>query len=169
LRPSGAFSQPERRQQNWALRGRDPSEQGKLIVYTLLKDKLVDGPFQIEARTQQNTEVSQQISLWNQMGSRVNRGHLAVVPIENSIRYVSRLYPRATSGQLPELKRVIAAYLGHIEVVRHTGHAAREALAHYNRALERPKAGDRSALGLELDAHRTLLEWLDDGRSQNKK
>ncbi|SDH19249.1 hypothetical protein SAMN04487926_102484 [Paraburkholderia steynii] len=57
------------------------------------------------------------------MGSRVIRGHLVVVPIENSILYASRLYPRAASGQLPELKRVIAAYLGHIEVVRHTGHA----------------------------------------------
>jgi uncharacterized membrane protein (UPF0182 family) len=123
LRPSGAFSLPERRQQNWALRGRDPSEQGKLIVYTLLKDKLVDGPFQIEARIQQNTEISQQISLWKKMGSRVICGHLVVVPIENSILYVSRLYPRAASGQLPELKQVIAAYLGHIEVVRHTGHA----------------------------------------------
>src|SRR4029077_15792553 len=66
--------------------------------------------FQIEARIQQNTDISQQISLWNQMGSRVIRGHLQVVPIENSILYVSPLYLRAATGQLPELKRVIAAY-----------------------------------------------------------
>ena len=45
------------------------------------------------------------------MGSRVIRGHLMVVPIENSILYVSRLCPRAASAQLPELKRVIAAFL----------------------------------------------------------
>ena len=44
------------------------------------------------------------------MGSRVIRGHLLVVPIENSILYVSPLYLRAATGQLPELKRVIAAY-----------------------------------------------------------
>ena len=82
----------------------------KLKVYEFPKDKLVYGPFQIEARINQNTDISQQISLWNQMGSRVIRGNLLVVPIENSLLYVSPLYLRAESGQLPELKRVIAAY-----------------------------------------------------------
>ena len=38
----------------------------------------------------QNTEISQQLTLWNQMGSRVIRGaNLLVIPIENSILYVS--------------------------------------------------------------------------------
>ena len=175
----------------WLAARCDPSEYGKLIVYTFPKDKLVYGPFQIEARIQQNTEISQQISLWNQMGSRVIRGHLVVVPIENSILYVSPLYLRAASGQLPELKRVIAAY-GERVVMQETlaqalaalfeetspatpkssGTAdtrAREALAHYNRALERLKAGDWSGFGLELDALRPLLESLGDGRPQNKK
>src|SRR5439155_21176094 len=77
-------------------------------------DKLVYGPFQIEARINQNTEISQQLSLWNQMGSRVIRGNLLVIPIENSILYVSPLYLRAEQGQLPELKRVIAAYGDHV-------------------------------------------------------
>jgi hypothetical protein len=40
----------------------------------------------------------------------VIRGNLLVVPIDNSILYVSPLYLRAETGQLPELKRVIAAY-----------------------------------------------------------
>src|SRR3974390_3379550 len=87
-----------------------PPNYGKMIVYEFPKDKLVYGPFQIEARINQNTEISQRISLWNQMGSRVIRGHLLVVPIEDSILYVSPLYLRAETGQLPELKRVIAAY-----------------------------------------------------------
>jgi hypothetical protein len=94
----------------WLAARCDPPDYGKLIVYEFPKDKLVYGPFQIEARINQNTEISQQISLWNQMGSRVIRGNLLVVPIENSILYVSPLYLRAESGQLPELKRVIAAY-----------------------------------------------------------
>jgi uncharacterized membrane protein (UPF0182 family) len=94
----------------WLAARCDAPDYGKLIVYEFPKDKLVYGPFQIEARINQNTEISQQISLWNQMGSRVIRGHLLVVPIENSILYVSPLYLRAESGQLPELKRVIAAY-----------------------------------------------------------
>ena len=94
----------------WLAARCDPPDYGKLIVYEFPKDKLVYGPFQIEARINQNTEISRQLSLWNQMGSRVIRGNLLVVPIENSILYVSPLYLRAESGQLPELKRVIAAY-----------------------------------------------------------
>ena len=103
---------PSRRQNMiaWLAARCDPPDYGKLIVYEFPKDKLVYGPFQIEARINQNTEISQQISLWNQMGSRVIRGNLLVVPIENSLLYVSPLYLRAKTGQLPELKRVIAAY-----------------------------------------------------------
>lgn len=176
----------------WLAARCDPPEYGKLIVYTFPKEKLVYGPFQIEARIQQNTEISQQISLWNQMGSRVIRGHLLVVPIESSILYVSPLYLRAASGQLPELKRVIAAYgdrvvmqptlnealamlFGETAAVPPPAHGgtadtrAREALAHYNRAIERLKAGDWSGFGAELDALRPLLEALGTGHSDSKK
>jgi len=73
----------------WLAARSDPPDYGKLIVYEFPKDKLVYGPFQIEARINQNTEISQQLSLWNQMGSRVIRGNLLVIPIENSILYVS--------------------------------------------------------------------------------
>ena len=179
----------------WLVARCDPPDYGKVVVYEFPKDKLVFGPFQIEARIQQNTEISQQISLWNQMGSRVIRGHLLVVPIENSILYVSPLYLRAATGQLPELKRVIAAYGDRVVMEETLGAAlaalfkdtaapparpavaaagagppdarAREALAHYERAIERLKAGDWSAFGAELDALRPLLEALGrppDGR-----
>ena len=94
----------------WLAARSDPPNYGKLIVYQFPKDKLIYGPFQIEALINQNTEISQQISLWNQMGSRVIRGNLLVVPIGNSILYVTPLYLRAQTGQLPELKRVIAVY-----------------------------------------------------------
>jgi uncharacterized membrane protein (UPF0182 family) len=180
----------------WLVARCDPPDYGKLVVYEFPKDKLVYGPFQIEARIQQNTDISQQISLWNQMGSRVIRGHLLVVPIENSILYVSPLYLRAATGQLPELKRVIAVYGDRVVMEETLGAAlaalfketapiqvlppsagaamraeptaarAREALAHYDRALERLKAGDWSGFGSELDALRPLLESLvrPDGR-----
>jgi len=120
------------------------------------------------------------------MGSRVVRGNLLVIPIENSILYVSPLYLRATQGHLPELKRVIAAYGEHI-VMKETlaealsalfveggatppsaatetsgeGSAARraqEALGHYNRAMERLRSGDWTGFGREMDAMRGLLE-----------
>jgi uncharacterized protein len=95
---------------SWLAARCDQPDYGKLIVYQFPKDKLVYGPFQIEALINQNTEISQQITLWNQSGSRVIRGNLLVVPIGNSILYVTPLYLRAQTGQLPELKRVIAIY-----------------------------------------------------------
>jgi uncharacterized protein len=94
----------------WIAAGCDPPDYGKLIVYEFPKEKQVFGPFQIEARINQNTEISQQVSLWNQMGSRVIRGNILVIPIGTSLLYVSPLYLRAAQGQLPELKRVIASY-----------------------------------------------------------
>ena len=172
----------------WLAARCDAPDYGKLIVYEFPKDKLVYGPFQIEARINQNTEISQQLSLWNQLGSRVIRGNVLVIPIENSILYVSPLYLRAEQGQLPELKRVIAAYGDHV-VMKETlaeallalfmepdagpaapsaatetplaGAAAdrvREALDHYNQALERLKSGDWAGFGTELDAMRALLQ-----------
>jgi uncharacterized protein len=122
------------------------------------------------------------------MGSRVIRGNLLVIPVENSLLYVSPLYLRASTGQLPELKRVIAAY-GDRVVMEETLPAAlaalfkeatlplpaahgapapagpaddqaRQALTHYNRAIERLKAGDWGGFGAELDALRPLLEEL---------
>src|SRR5258705_13608691 len=99
----------------WLAARCDAPDYGKLIVYEFPKEKLVYGPFQIEARINQSTEISQQITLWNQMGSRVIRGAtLLVIPIETSIVYVSPLYLRAEQGHLPELKRVIAAYGEHV-------------------------------------------------------
>ena len=99
----------------WLAARCDGPNYGKLIVYEFPKEKLVYGPFQIEARINQSTEISQQITLWNQMGSRVIRGaNLLAIPIENSILYVSPLYLRAEHGHLPELKRVIAAYGEHV-------------------------------------------------------
>ncbi len=113
-----------------------------------------------------------------------------MVPIENSILYVSPLYLRAETGQLPELKRVIAAYGDRVAMEETLAEAlaalfkesapafpfagppavpqpassadprAREALSHYDRAIARLKAGDWAGFGAELDAIRPLLEQL---------
>ena len=64
---------------------------------------------QIEARIDQDSEISQQLTLWGQKGSTVIRGNLLVIPIEESIIYVEPLYLRAETGEIPELKRVIVS------------------------------------------------------------
>ncbi len=83
---------------------------GGLIVYTFPKQKLVYGPRQVDARINQDPVISQQISLWNQQGSRVLRGSMLAIPIEDSLIYVQPLYLSAEQGALPELRRVIVAF-----------------------------------------------------------
>jgi uncharacterized protein len=95
---------------SWLAAQCDGNEYGHLIEYAFSKDKLMYGPYQIQARINQTPEISRQLSLWNQMGSRVLLGNLLVIPIEDSLLYVEPLYLRAENGQLPELQRVIASY-----------------------------------------------------------
>jgi uncharacterized membrane protein (UPF0182 family) len=94
----------------WMVARSDGDEYGKMIVYRFPKDRLVYGPKQIVARINQDTDISRQISLWDQRGSQVIQGNLLVIPIENSLIYVQPLYLRAESGKIPELKRVVVAY-----------------------------------------------------------
>jgi uncharacterized membrane protein (UPF0182 family) len=93
---------------SWMAARSDFPQYGKMLFYQLPKEKLVYGPNQIEAMIDQNTVISQQLTLWNQQGSRVIRGKQIVTPIENSFLYVVPLYLRAESANFPQLKRVIA-------------------------------------------------------------
>ena len=95
----------------WMAARSDGDAYGSLVVYQFSKQELTYGPLQIEARIDQDTEISQDITLWSQSGSSVLRGNTLVIPIEDSIIYVEPLYLEATEkGTLPQLKRVIVAY-----------------------------------------------------------
>ena len=94
----------------WMVARNDGAEYGKLRVYRLSRQSLVFGPTQIENRINQNTEISRQVSLWDQRGSQVLWGDLLVIPIGTSLLYVQPLYLRAEGGKIPELKRVVVAY-----------------------------------------------------------
>jgi uncharacterized membrane protein (UPF0182 family) len=92
---------------SWIAARCDFPEYGKMLFYQLPKEKLVYGPMQIEAMINQNTTISQQLSLWDQKGSKVIRGNLIAVPIENSFLYVVPVYLTAEGTDFPQLKRVI--------------------------------------------------------------
>ena len=94
----------------WMVARNDGDVYGKLRVYRLSRQSLVYGPQQIENRINQDTEISRQVSLWDQRGSTVIRGDLLVIPIEESLLYVQPLYLQAEGGRIPELKRVVVAY-----------------------------------------------------------
>jgi len=94
----------------WLYARCDGDAYGELGIFKLAKDRLVFGPLQIEGRVDQDPVISQQLSLWDQRGSRVLRGNLLVLPIQDTFLYIEPLYLEAESGQLPELKRVLVAY-----------------------------------------------------------
>jgi uncharacterized membrane protein (UPF0182 family) len=91
----------------WMAGRSDGEHYGQLVVYRFPKQELIFGPLQIEARIDQDPEISAQLSLWSQRGSQVIRGNLLVIPMEQSLLYVEPLYLQAESGEIPELKRVI--------------------------------------------------------------
>jgi len=94
----------------WLAGRSDGENYGKLLVYEFPKQELVYGPMQIEARINQDTLISQQISLWDQRGSQVIRGNLLVVPVKDALLYVEPLYLQAEQSKMPELRRVIVAH-----------------------------------------------------------
>jgi len=97
----------------WMAGRSDMPNYGKIIVYTLPKGVEVYGPRQIEARIDQDTEMSRALSLWGQGSSQVIRGNLLAVPLftpqELYILYVEPIFLQATDAQLPEIKRVAIA------------------------------------------------------------
>lgn len=93
----------------WMAGRSDGENYGKLLVYNFPKSRLIDGPVQIEARIDQNAQLSSQFTLWNQQGSSVIRGHLLVIPIGRSLLFVEPVYLQAERSPMPELRLVVLA------------------------------------------------------------
>jgi uncharacterized membrane protein (UPF0182 family) len=94
----------------WVVARSDAPNYGQLVEYRFPRQSLVFGPRQIVNRINQDTEISRQLSLWDQRGSEVIRGQLMVIPIGEALIYVQPIYLRAEGGRIPELKRVVVAY-----------------------------------------------------------
>ena len=108
MRPFTAATKPN--MVAWMAAKSDGKNYGTLLVYQFPKQKLIYGPMQIESRIDQDSEISQQLTLWSQRGSQVIRGNLLVIPIEDSLLYVEPIYLQAEQSKLPELRRVVVAY-----------------------------------------------------------
>jgi uncharacterized membrane protein (UPF0182 family) len=153
---------------------------GEMIVYKLSKDSLILGPLQIEAMIDQDTTISRQLTLWDQRGSRVIRGNLLVIPINQSFLYVEPVFLLAAETNIPQLKRVIVSDGEHLAMESTLAEAlqvvlgqqpsapeqtseappaaqseAREALSGAEQALRR---GDWSAFGQQWERLKSLLE-----------
>jgi uncharacterized membrane protein (UPF0182 family) len=93
----------------WIAGRSDGAQYGTSVVYNFPKTKLVDGPLQIEARIDQNAQLSGQLTLWNQQGSHVRRGALLVIPIGKALLYAEPIYLQAERSPMPELRLVVLA------------------------------------------------------------
>ena len=93
----------------WIAARSDGENYGKAVVYDFPKTRLVDGPQQIEARIDQNAQLSGQLTLWNQQGSHVIRGSLLVIPCGQALLYAEPIYLQAQSSPMPELRLVVLA------------------------------------------------------------
>jgi uncharacterized membrane protein (UPF0182 family) len=93
----------------WIAGRSDDPNYGSALVYNFPKTRLVDGPLQVEARIDQNAQLSGQLSLWNQQGSHVRRGTLIVIPIGRALLYAEPIYLQAERSPMPELRLVVLA------------------------------------------------------------
>jgi uncharacterized membrane protein (UPF0182 family) len=93
----------------WIAGRSDGAHYGTSVVYNFPKTKLVDGPLQIEARIDQNAQLSGQLTLWNQQGSHVRRGALLVIPSGRALLYAEPIYLQAERSPMPELRLVVLA------------------------------------------------------------
>jgi uncharacterized membrane protein (UPF0182 family) len=173
----------------WIAARCDNPNYGELKHYELPKGELIYGPTQIESRIDQDPDISEQLTLWGQTGSRVIRGNLLVVPIGNSILYTEPIFISAEESEIPELRRVVASsgqrvvmgedlqeslqmlVEGRIsteedteqetEVPTTAKELAQQALDHYNRAQEYLADGDWAGYGEEIDKMEEILNQLN--------
>lgn len=122
--PASSVTNTRNNMVSWLAARMDGDKYGQLWLYTLPKNIEIDGPLQIESRIDQDPEISQQLSLWNQKGSNVIRGNLLVLPVGGNFLYVEPIYLQSDqSGSIPEMKRVVMAYQDHLVMTENLGKA----------------------------------------------
>jgi uncharacterized membrane protein (UPF0182 family) len=87
----------------------DGKHLGELVFLQLSKQALIFGPMQVEARINQDQNISKDLSLWNQQGSQVLRGQMLVLPVEDTFVYIEPIYIQASQARMPQLKKIAMA------------------------------------------------------------
>jgi uncharacterized membrane protein (UPF0182 family) len=131
----------------WMAGRSDGEAYGSLLVYNFPRSRLVDGPMQIEARIDQDPQLSSQFTLWSQQGSRVRRGNLLVIPIGNSLLYVEPIYLQAERSPMPELRLVVLATQERLVFGANFQEAATKLFGDTTKPAEQPKTGEQPKPG----------------------
>jgi uncharacterized membrane protein (UPF0182 family) len=93
----------------WMAGRSDGENYGHVLVFSFPKNLTVYGPEQVRSRVNQDPTLSGQMTLWNQQGSKLRRGNLLVIPIDDSLLYVEPFFLQAENSPLPELRQVAVA------------------------------------------------------------
>jgi len=91
----------------WMAARCDGEHLGDLVFFQLPKQQLMYGPMQIESRIDQDQNISKDLTLWNQQGSRVLRGNIIALPVTGGFLYVESIYIQANEARMPQLKKVV--------------------------------------------------------------
>ncbi|MGH2766960.1 MAG: UPF0182 family protein [Actinomycetota bacterium] len=93
---------------SWLAANSDPDGYGDLVAFEF-GGRNVIGPGQAAALMHQDTDVAQQTTLLDQLGSNVIYGDVLVIPVGQGFVYVQPLYTESQQQGLgiPEMKRVI--------------------------------------------------------------
>ncbi|NLW55180.1 MAG: UPF0182 family protein [Firmicutes bacterium] len=129
---------------SWLVARCDQPHYGELILYHLPKGTNTYGPMQIEARIGQHPEITEMISLWNQNQSRLIRGNLLVIPLENNFLYAEPFYIVSKQGEIPEFKKIVLAYQERIAI----GDSIAEALQQLKKGLAQPASLPQAGVDL---------------------
>ena len=137
----------------WIAGRSDADKYGTLVAYSFSKDKTVDGPLQIEARIDQNPQLSAQFSLWNQQGSRVVRGSLLVIPMGRGLLYAEPIYLQAERSPMPSFASSSLRHRTASPTVRHSRPRSPDCL---DSRRPRPRPRSRHRAGRQHETLRHL-------------
>jgi uncharacterized protein len=93
----------------WMAARSDGENYGELVLFRFPPGRHVDGPSQVEARIDNDAVISEQFTLWGQVGSEVMRGILLVIPLGDALLYAEPVFLRPETLEFPELRRIILA------------------------------------------------------------
>ena len=93
----------------WVAARNDAPNRGEVRVFQFPQDSNVQGPNQIEARIDAEPTISSQVSLWDQSGSKVIKGNLIVIPLQDSLIYLQPIYLQSSNATFPQLQKVVLA------------------------------------------------------------
>jgi uncharacterized membrane protein (UPF0182 family) len=114
----------------WMAARNDGKAYGELVLFRFPTGRHVDGPNQVEARIDNDAIISEQFTLWGQVGSEVSRGILLVIPLGDHILYAEPIFLKPETLDFPELRRIILADSRQIVMHRTLDNSIRALVGH---------------------------------------